>query len=45
MVMLSMMIGGMLRFCVVVVVLAFVVVGVCGGDTCGGVGVLWLTQC
>ena len=56
MVMLSMMIGGMLRFCFVVVVLVFVVVvvgcgacccvGVCGGDTCGGgVGVLWLTQC
>ena len=55
--MLSMMIGGMLRFCFVDVVLVFVVVvgggcgvgccvGVCGGDTCGGgVGVLWLTQC
>ena len=52
--MLSMMIGGMLRFCFVVVVLVFVVVGcgacccggVCGGDACGGgVGVLWLTQC
>ena len=50
--MLSMMIGGMLRFCFVVVVLVFVVVGcgacccvgVCGGDTCGA-GVLWLTQC
>ena len=53
MVILSMMIGGMLRFCFVDVVLVFVVgcgacccVGVCGGDTCGGgVGVLWLTQC
>ena len=47
MVMLSMMIGGMLRCCFVVVVLVFVVsvvvvggggcccVGVCGGDICG----------
>ena len=48
--MLSMMIGGMLRFCFVVVVLVFVVVGCgaccCAGDACGGgVGVLWLTQC
>ena len=46
--MLSMMIGGMPRFCFVDVVLVFVVgvvvvgcgacccVGVCGGDTCGG---------
>ena len=46
--MLSMMIGGMLRFCFVDVVLVFVVgvavvgcgacccVGVCGGDICGG---------
>ena len=51
--MLSMMIGGMLRCCFVVVGLVFVVgvvvvgcggcccVGVCGGD----VGVLLLTQC
>ena len=56
MVMLSMMIGGMLRCCFVVVVLVFVVgivvvgggcccVGVCGGDVCGGgVSMLWLTQ-
>ena len=46
--MLSMMLGGMLRFCFMVVALVFVVgvvvvgcgacccVGVCGGDTCGG---------
>ena len=39
------MIGGMLRCCFVIVVLVFVVVVGCGGDTCGGVGVLWLTQC
>ena len=37
------------RFCFVVVVLVFVVVG-CGACCCagvcgGGVGVLWLTQC
>ena len=54
MVMLSMMIGAMLRGCFVVVVLVFIVgvvfgggcccVGVCGGDVCGGgVSVLWLT--
>ena len=46
--MFSMMIGGMLRCCFVVVVLVFVVgvVGVgCGGCCCVGVGVLWLTQC
>ena len=52
--MLSMMIGGMLRCCFVVVMLVFVVgvvggdcccVGVCGGDVCGcGMCVLWLTQ-
>ena len=50
MVMLSTMIGGMLRCCFMVVVLVFVVgvvvgggvdcccVGVCGGDVCGGGG-------
>ena len=49
MVMLSMMIGGILRCCFVVVVLVFVVgvvvggggsccVGVCDGDVCGGGG-------
>ena len=55
MVMLSMMIGEMLRCCFVVVVFVVGVVvgggggcccvGVCGGDVCGGgVCVLWLTQ-
>ena len=57
MVMLSMMIGGMLRCCFVVVVLVFVVgvvvgggggcccVGVCGGDVCGGGGVCVCVCC
>ena len=40
MVMLSMMIGGMLRFCFVVVVLVFVVVG-CGACCCAGVWWWW----